>query len=87
MKYVVAAKFKPFLYTIDFLGSCLFFWTKWKKFTAPKSILLIRLEHIGDCILTTPTLSAIKKAFPNESISSHFGRAYLVYKNGQIESL
>ena len=32
-------------------------------------------------------IDEIKKAFPGESISSHQGQAYLVYKNGQTEAL
>jgi len=66
--YNVANKYKPFLHALDAIGSCLFFWTKWKKLESPRKILVIRLEHIGDCILTTPTISALKEAFPNSSV-------------------
>jgi ADP-heptose:LPS heptosyltransferase len=34
----------------------------------PKKILLVRLDHIGDIVMTTPTFSLIRKRFPNAKI-------------------
>lgn len=46
-----------------------------KNKNALKKILVIRLSSIGDIILTTPVLSALKKAYPEASID------YLVMKS------
>ena len=37
--------------------------------TEIKKILLIRLDHIGDCILTTPAIRYLRKKFPDAHIS------------------
>ena len=42
-----------------------------------------KIEWLG----SRENIDEIKKAFPEENISSHKGQAYLVYKNGQTESL
>ena len=34
----------------------------------PKKILLVRLDHIGDIVMTTPTFSLIRKRFPKAKI-------------------
>jgi heptosyltransferase-2 len=34
----------------------------------PRSILIVQLDHIGDAVLTTPMLRAIKERFPNATI-------------------
>ena len=71
MNYQVANKFKLFLYAIDFVGSLFFFWKKFKKvhFEKIKKIAVIRLDHIGDCILTFPFFDNLKREFPNSEIS------------------
>lgn len=68
--YLVAKKFKPFLYTIDFIGNILFFWTKFKKFdkSKVKKILVIRLDHLGDVVLTTPAIKSLKNEFKDAKI-------------------
>ena len=35
----------------------------------PKQILLITLSNIGDVIVTTPVIAALKTQFPNSSIT------------------
>jgi hypothetical protein len=42
-----------------------------------------QIEWIGSKV----DINKIKEAFPKESISYHYGQAYLVYKNGQTEQL
>ena len=67
--YKINWKYKPFVFMIDTIGNVLFFWTKFKKF--PKKInkiLVIRLDHIGDMILTTPIFRTLKNNFPNAKV-------------------
>ena len=40
-----------------------------------------------ECLGSKININEIKKAFPQENISSNQGQAYLVYKNGQTELL
>lgn len=67
--YLTNNKFKPLLLLIDSIGHCLFFWKRFKKFPNKiNKILIIRLDHIGDMILTTPIFSAFKKKYPHSEI-------------------
>lgn len=68
MSYRTNIIFWPFLFVIDVLGTVLFFWLRWTRLGEPKRILLIRLEHVGDVLLTTPAFRAIRKRFPNATI-------------------
>lgn len=65
--YRVKNIYKPFLFLIDLVGYILFFWVKFKKFDEKKikRILIIRLDHIGDVLLTIPTFRALRNKFPN----------------------
>lgn len=73
MKYV----FKKNIYSIiipilDTLGYVIFFPFKlFKKQTPldPKKILVVRLDHIGDFVCTTPIFKNIKKRFPEAKIT------------------
>ncbi len=60
--------FWPILFLIDIVGYALFFWKKFIPFREPKRILLIRLEHVGDVLLTTPAFRALRKRFPKAKI-------------------
>jgi len=66
--YKTSILFQPFLLLTDIIGYIPFFWMKFRRFKEPKRILLIRLEHIGDVLLTTPTFRALRKRFPNAQI-------------------
>jgi ADP-heptose:LPS heptosyltransferase len=44
-------------------------WGKIRIFEKPKKILLIRVDYIGDVLLTTHTLSAIREQFPEANIT------------------
>ena len=68
-KYHVANKYKPFLAIIDFLGAVIFFFNRLRKQPDnPKKILLIRLDHLGDIIMTLPTYAAIRRLYPEAQI-------------------
>lgn len=60
---------------LDFLGYLIFFPTKIvsKKYLSPKErikkILIIRLDRIGDVILSTPAIRAVRQTFPQAEIS------------------
>ncbi len=41
---------------------------KFKKLKIPKRILIVELKFIGDIIVTTPTIRALKQKFPNSKI-------------------
>ena len=70
MEYNVDNKYKPFLYLIDSIGKVIFFWTKFRKFRKGnvKKILVIRLNEIGDLVLTTPVFKNLKVAFPKAQL-------------------
>ncbi len=57
-------KFKPFMYFIDILGYL--FVKPFLRKTLPdiKKILVIRVDEVGDAILTTPVFKALKQKFP-----------------------
>ena len=62
----------PVLYFIDLLGYILvkpFVILKRFDETRIKKILVIRIDEIGDVILTTPVLRALKKRFPGASLT------------------
>lgn len=68
--YKTKKVYTPVLATIDFLGSCLFFWKKYVKFNPKKvkRILVIKLDHIGDVLLSTPVFRALKERFSSANI-------------------
>lgn len=66
--YRTSIIFWPILFLIDVLGYLLFFWKKLKIMPEPKRILLIRLEQMGDVLMTTPALRALRKRYPNAQI-------------------
>lgn len=72
MLYWVDWKFKPLLFLIDFIGYTVFFpFSFFRRQIAPariKKILVIRLDNIGDILVTTPALRALRKRFPNAKI-------------------
>lgn len=78
---------QPFLLLIDLLGYLLFFWLRFRRCRKPKRILLIRLEHIGDVLLSTPAFRAVRKHFPGARIDILVRdfTAPLVRKNPNID--
>ncbi|MBL8993053.1 MAG: glycosyltransferase family 9 protein [Spirochaetia bacterium] len=60
---------------IDLFGSVFFFWmrrdfSKEKNLTSKvKSILVVKLDHLGDAFLLTPLFEALKKKFPQAVIT------------------
>lgn len=69
MRYCVKPIYTPFLFLIDCVGGLLFFWTKlFRMPTNPKKILVIRLDHAGDMVMTTPVFRALKKRFPKAKV-------------------
>ncbi len=45
------------------------FWKQGKAFPEPNRILIIRCDYIGDLLLTTPALLALRRRFPNAHIT------------------
>ena len=70
--YQVNWKYKPLLFTIDIIGYILFspYWVFKKRIKENeiKKILVIRIDEIGDVLLTTPVLRALRKRFPDAGI-------------------
>ncbi len=67
--YEVKLYYKPFLFMIDVVGSVLFFFNKLKSMPRkPKRVLVIRLDHIGDMVMTTPVFANLKREFPEAEI-------------------
>lgn len=67
MCYEVKWYYRPFLFCIDTIGR-LTFWIKRRTLITPKKILLIRLEHIGDVLLSTPAFRSFRELFPDAEI-------------------
>lgn len=64
--YQIKKIYWPIIIPIDLIGNALFFWKKLRKQPEiPKKALFIRLEHIGDMIMATPTFETFKKNNPN----------------------
>lgn len=57
------------LFFIDLFGNIFFVLKKRKLKFHPKNILVIRLEHIGDMVLTTTFIYNLKKNYPNSKIT------------------
>ncbi len=68
MSYKTKKRYWPFLFVTDVIGGIVCFWPRFKKFQEPKRIVLLRLEHVGDVLLTTPAFRAIRKRFPKAKI-------------------
>ncbi|MBI2546210.1 glycosyltransferase family 9 protein [Candidatus Woesearchaeota archaeon] len=70
--YMVNWKFKILLYPIDFIGNIVFFpyhlLKKKMREQEIKKILVIRIDEIGDVLLTTPVFLALRKRFPEAEI-------------------
>lgn len=69
MHYEVKPIYAFFLFVIDLVGSVFFFWTKFFRLPqSPKKILVIRLDHAGDMLITTPVFRALKTRFPGSEL-------------------
>ncbi len=68
MLYRTSLLFQPFLLLVDLIGYILFFWLKFIRMPEPKRILLIRLEHVGDVLMATPAIRALRKRYPRAVI-------------------
>ena len=42
----------------------LFYWKRLPKDFAPKRILVVKLDHLGDVLLATPVFSNLRQAYP-----------------------
>lgn len=73
MKYVFKNKiYRTLIPIFDILGSIAFFPSKlFRKQIplSPQKILIIRLDHIGDFVCTTPIFKNLKKQFPDAKIT------------------
>ncbi len=70
MTYLIRNPFKRRVVSIvDNIGE-LIFDTRDGDYSGPiKSVLLIRLDHLGDVLLTTPAIKSLKKQFPRARIT------------------
>lgn len=63
--YKVNLIYKPILSLIDLAGNIIFFPTKLKSFPREiRKILIIRLDHVGDAVMTTPVVKSLKMNYP-----------------------
>lgn len=68
MEYVIKNRYKKYLMNlVDLLGKTIVTRSKNYVGTEAKKILVIRLDHIGDVLMTTPFIKSLKKNFPNAS--------------------
>lgn len=70
MEYLIRNRFKKHLiYLIDRLGKVVVSTSPRSRIEEPKKILVIRLDHIGDVLMTTPFIKSLRRRFPNVSIT------------------
>lgn len=74
MKYVFKKlRYKVAISILDFVGNIIFcpirFFRK-EPPPNPKSILIVRLDHIGDFVCTTPIFKNLRKQFPGAKITA-----------------
>lgn len=93
MKYVFKNPFyKILIPALDILGSLASFPLRLfrrKPPPDPKKILVVRLDHIGDFVCTTPVFKNIKKKFPDAQITVLVNAASkeLAYKDPNIDKV
>ena len=51
----------------------LFYWKRLPKDFAPKRILVVKLDHLGDVLLATPVFSNLRQAYPNAELHALTG--------------
>ncbi|MCY3739420.1 MAG: lipopolysaccharide heptosyltransferase II [Candidatus Poribacteria bacterium] len=55
-------------------GQWLFYWKRWfPKTFAPKRILVVKLDHLGDVLLATPVFSNLSQAYPDAELHALVG--------------
>ena len=93
MKYVYKKRSYIFLASfIDAIGGILFsfrFVFKKPLTKNPQSILVVRLDHIGDFVCTTPVFKNLKKQFPGSKITVLINSASkeLAYRDPSIDKV
>ncbi|MEM4239724.1 MAG: glycosyltransferase family 9 protein [Candidatus Woesearchaeota archaeon] len=89
-KYHVKPVYKPFLALADIAGNILFFATKLARQPQnPKKILMIRLDHLGDVVMTLPAYAAVRRLYPKAEIHT-LVRSFvqeLFYKNRDVDKV
>jgi len=76
----------------DILGTIVFFpFSLFKKQppSSPKNILVVRLDHIGDFVCTSPLFNNLKKRFPDAKITALINSASkdLAYRDPNIDKV
>ena len=70
MGYLIRNRFKKnLIYLIDCVGKIIVPAPVRLRVEKPKKILVIRLDHIGDVLMTTPFIKSLKRRFPDASIT------------------
>lgn len=93
MKYVFKNKiYRTLIPIFDILGTIAFFPSKlFRKQIplSPQKILIIRLDHIGDFVCTTPLFKNIKKRFPGAKITVLINSASkdMAYRDPNIDKV
>ncbi len=72
MRYKVKKVYVPLIFIIDFIGHAIFFpfrlFKKRMQINKIKKILIIRLDNIGDILVTTPSIRALREKFKEARI-------------------
>jgi len=76
--YKVSAIFIPLIFIIDFFGYILYpkrFFSSVPDTSSVKAILVIRIEELGDIVLSIPLFDALKKAILRIIFPTHKSKA------------
>lgn len=71
-RYIFKKRWKSgIVHVIDFLGGIIFFPLKFRKLASePESILVVRLDQVGDMIQALPFLNALRQKYPLARITT-----------------
>ena len=71
-KYVFRKKWKRgIVHILDFLGGLIFFPLRFRNPpNEPKSILVVRLDHVGDMVQALPFFDALRRKYPKSNITA-----------------
>ncbi|MEK6940792.1 MAG: glycosyltransferase family 9 protein [Nanoarchaeota archaeon] len=89
LRFKLLRKLRTVFWYLDYIIWKIFSFRKFKPQLKPKSILIIELKYIGDLIVSTPTISALKEHFPKAKIdiAVPVGMKDVLYNNPHLNKI